>query len=313
MGECDQCGESVSMPFTCKFCGKKFCSDHRLPENHDCGGLESYKADKKREDDVITYDAEREQEVFTAEQEQSLTDKLKDKLPSLDGRQQGLGVRQAGLGPGRQRRRAPLRESIKQSFPEIATFGILAAIVIVFLLEHTITGFMQSFALLPNAMFSEPWRILTSMFMHANEFHLLVNAMVLFFFGAELERRLGTKKFLEIYFVSGVVAALGFGLYGIVLGDPAQMAVGASGALFGVFATLAVIAPQIRVLAFFIIPLKIRQALVMFALIDIFMLTQANIPIASSAHLSGLVAGLVYGYMLKKQGYGQARYDLLSI
>lgn len=287
------------MPFTCKFCGKRFCSDHRLPENHDCGGLESYKADKQREDNIITYDAEREQETFSPRQRQSLTDRLKQKIS----------------GPQRVRRpqRSPLRESVQQSFPEIATFGILTLIVIVFLLEYSVPRFMDMFALVANAMFTEPWRIITSMFMHANEFHLLVNAMVLFFFGAELERRLGSKKFIEIYFVSGVVAALGFGLHGLTIGDPAQMAVGASGALFGVFATLAVIAPQIRVLAFFVIPLKIRQALVLFALFDIFMLTQGSIPIASSAHLSGLATGLVYGYLLKKQGYGEGRYDLLSI
>ncbi len=30
-------------PFTCKFCGNNYCSDHRLPENHKCAGLEKYK------------------------------------------------------------------------------------------------------------------------------------------------------------------------------------------------------------------------------------------------------------------------------
>lgn len=299
MGKCNECGESVSMPFTCKFCGEQFCSDHRLPENHDCGDLEAYKADKQLEDDVITYDAERKQDTFTPQQRQSLTDRLKQKVS---------GSQRPGMP-----RRSPLRASVQQSFPELATFGILTIVVIVFLMQLAIPGFMEMFALRADVMFTEPWRILSSMFMHANEFHLLVNSMVLFFFGAELERRLGSKKFLEIYFVTGVIAAIGFGLYSVTFGDPTHMAVGASGALFGVFATLAVIAPQIRVLAFFVIPLQIRQALVLFAFIDLFMLTQASIPIASSAHLAGLAAGLIYGYRLKQQGYGEGRYDLLSM
>ena len=42
--KCDFCGEETGvMPFRCKFCGGKFCAEHRLPENHKCAGLEDYK------------------------------------------------------------------------------------------------------------------------------------------------------------------------------------------------------------------------------------------------------------------------------
>jgi len=33
------CGGNEKLPFTCRRCGREFCSDHRLPENHDCSGL----------------------------------------------------------------------------------------------------------------------------------------------------------------------------------------------------------------------------------------------------------------------------------
>ena len=37
MEKCDRCGKEIkSLPFNCKFCGKTFCGDHHLPENHGC-------------------------------------------------------------------------------------------------------------------------------------------------------------------------------------------------------------------------------------------------------------------------------------
>jgi Zn-dependent protease len=39
MVKCDRCGREVEMPFRCNYCGGYFCSDHRLPEFHECTGL----------------------------------------------------------------------------------------------------------------------------------------------------------------------------------------------------------------------------------------------------------------------------------
>lgn len=39
MVRCDSCGRDVYMPFRCNYCGGYFCSEHRLPELHDCAGL----------------------------------------------------------------------------------------------------------------------------------------------------------------------------------------------------------------------------------------------------------------------------------
>lgn len=38
-GKCAKCKKSVVMPYKCKFCGRIFCDEHRLPENHDCVGV----------------------------------------------------------------------------------------------------------------------------------------------------------------------------------------------------------------------------------------------------------------------------------
>ncbi|MBS3054384.1 MAG: AN1-type zinc finger domain-containing protein [Candidatus Aenigmarchaeota archaeon] len=43
MMPCTVCGKSEMMPYMCKFCSLEFCSQHRLPENHNCAGLAQWK------------------------------------------------------------------------------------------------------------------------------------------------------------------------------------------------------------------------------------------------------------------------------
>lgn len=65
MARCHFCGRAESLPFTCKFCGEKFCSDHRLPENHQCPGLEEFKKNITKVDEWIyePFRADRKREV----------------------------------------------------------------------------------------------------------------------------------------------------------------------------------------------------------------------------------------------------------
>lgn len=123
--------------------------------------------------------------------------------------------------------------------------------------------------------------------------------MVLFFFGPELERRAGKNIFLNVFFASGIVAAIGYSL----TSSSGYPVIGASGAIMGVFAALAIIAPDIKVYVYFV-PMKITYALVLFALLD-FALLGANDMVAHTAHLSGLVVGVLMGVRIKRS---QLRY-----
>jgi membrane associated rhomboid family serine protease len=140
------------------------------------------------------------------------------------------------------------------------------------------------------------------MFLHdpTNGLHILFNMMVLFFFGPELERRVGGKKFLAVYFISGLVAALGYSFWTLFVLGTNGPAIGASGALMGIFACLAILAPDITVYVYFI-PMKITYALIFFVLLDILLNSSGDL-VAHSAHLSGVVAGLVIGKYLKNTG-----------
>jgi hypothetical protein len=262
MTSCDYCGKDIDLPFKCKFCGGIFCSSHRLPEAHECTGLEEYKERSKGERELIY-------EPFR---------------PQISSREESNNLN--------------LFSSIFGILSRNVYILIISICVLVFLLQ-AIPGFSEFFYMTPELgqLIQGPWRVVTSIFLHGGSFHLFVNMLVLFFFGGELERRVGSKKFLEIFLLSGVVANLGFTAYSYATSSFTP-ALGASGAIFGVFAALAIIAPEIRVLIWFVFPLKIRHALILFALWDVFLLPYGG-PIANSAHLSGLVLGVLYGFKLK--------------
>ena len=256
-GRCHVCGKYELMPFTCKFCGGRFCAEHRLPENHDCPGLADYRRKLRAEGRLF----DNVHEYADVAMERS--------VGGLVG-----WFRFASHN---------------------TALALLLIICVVFLLEH-IPWVFKALVLLPGAVVERPWTIVTYMFLHAGFTHLFFNGMFMFFFGPELERRIGSLRFLLIFFLSGVVAAVGHMLTSDV------GIVGASGALYGVFAALAMIAPHIRIYVYFI-PMQITHALILFALVDFFMMESGD-AIAHIAHLSGLVVGLVAGYHLRKSRRG---------
>lgn len=281
--ECDFCSFRDPMPFVCKFCGGTFCYNHRLPESHNCPGLLKLKERARETGKYYPYDKPQI---------------VKIKKPS------------------------PFRP-VSRAFSIIKTsysLTILAIALVSFFLDYFFTyiGYPYSsyFALSPSDILNNPMKItlnlVTHMFLHNGPFHLLFNMLFLYFFGPELERRIGGKKFLTVFFVSGITGGVSYVLWSFFMAymfnAPLFPAVGASGALFGIFACLAILAPEIRVYLFFIpVPMKLTQALVFFTLLDIVFIVAGD-PIALSAHLGGAATGLVMGSWIKKKGRHIAGY-----
>ena len=147
------------------------------------------------------------------------------------------------------------------------------------------------------------WTFLTSMFMHVGFFHLFANMLSLFFIGGLVEKLLGKKRYLWFYLIAGLFAGLFFvGISYFLKTDLNTFAVGASGALFGLVGLLMLLTPNLPVYIMFIpIPIKMKYAapgiLVGLWLISI----TGNVPIGNTAHLGGLISGLVYGIYLRKK------------
>lgn len=129
------------------------------------------------------------------------------------------------------------------------------------------------------------------MFAHADFNHLFYNMFALFLFGTILERIIGSRSFLLIYFSAGLVGSIAtLPLY------PASL--GASGAIFGVLGTLAILRPRMVVYVSYI-PMPMIVASVVWAAIDMLGLFVPS-GVADAAHLAGLAVGVAFGLHLRK-------------
>ena len=99
--------------------------------------------------------------------------------------------------------------------------------------DWTVTVLRYGAQFNPLTLDNEWYRIFTHMFLHGGMIHLAVNMYALFYAGSRIERMVGTKKFLMVYFICGITAALN-SLYWNLF----TVGVGASGAIFGLFGFL---------------------------------------------------------------------------
>ncbi|MBX9685310.1 MAG: rhomboid family intramembrane serine protease [Candidatus Obscuribacterales bacterium] len=157
----------------------------------------------------------------------------------------------------------------------------------------------------------EWWRLLSYQFLHGGFSHLFMNVFGLVWFGRYVENIFGARRFLIIYFGSGVLS----GLAQIIL-DPTGAAVGASGAILGIFG--AGLAATLRLKN--ILPANIRKSelswmlglavtqLLFDQLVNLFFPVRAEVHdavrIAAAAHFGGMVSGFALGWILplKKMG-----------
>lgn len=138
----------------------------------------------------------------------------------------------------------------------------------------------------------EIWRLFTNMFIHIGVIHLLLNSYVLFIVGSVLEPLLGKAKFILSYLASGVIASVVSMWWHS--GEPLVSA-GASGAIFGLNGIM------LALLTTNLIPTAAKKGLGQaFVVMVVFNLANGlrSSQIDNAAHIGGLLAGLLLGYIL---------------
>ena len=141
------------------------------------------------------------------------------------------------------------------------------------------------------------WQPFSYMFLHAAQdpFHLLFNMIMLWMFGGELERHWGPRAFLRFYLVCGVGAGLAAPLVGLFGGNALVPTIGASGAIFGIFAAYGIIFPERTVLFMLIFPMRARTlVMIMFALQSFYLIKGPGGGVSYVAHLGGGLTGFLY-------------------
>lgn len=126
------------------------------------------------------------------------------------------------------------------------------------------------------------FRLVTPMFLHVDLFHLLFNSMALASFGTQTEMIFGKRKFLIIYFVSGIAGSVGSFIF-----SPSVSA-GASGAIFGLIGAnlyLLTLNPEVYKRVFG------NSILVLLGINLVYGIT--NPLIDDSAHIAGLIGGFL--------------------
>jgi membrane associated rhomboid family serine protease len=191
----------------------------------------------------------------------------------------------------------------KKSSPVVASLSI--AIVAVFIVFWVLTHIhsdantmlaeqlLRSGMLDPKSLLAgQYWRLFSYLFLHKDEMHCFVNVVGLYWFGRIAQNIFGTTRFLFIYFVAGALSGV---LHSLL--QPDLPAIGASGAVMGVFGAVAVGIYRLKNE----LPDKIRRTELMWmgGLAITQLVLDHIIPrVAVFAHLGGLVAGVVFGMIV---------------
>jgi rhomboid protease GluP len=155
---------------------------------------------------------------------------------------------------------------------------------------------VESGGLLAGGTLDQPWRLLTSLFLHSGPSHVLWNGLSMVVFAVPLLSRMGTLRAGLIYFASG----LGGGVAALSFAEPGTLIIGSSGAVAGLFGAWVVLTfrqarreplgrrARIRTvgIAMLVLPSLIKPT------------TAAGQPISVSSHLGGLATGMLIGAIL---------------
>ena len=176
-----------------------------------------------------------------------------------------------------------------RALPPFVSWALIGLNVLVYLItalapggsviDNTNTALFRDWELVPNVVgYQHDYlRLVTAAFLHLGPLHIFLNMFALYTLGPALERVLGWWRFLAVYLLS----ALGGSVAILLLGDVRQPVVGASGAIFGLFAAALVLS---RVVGFN------TRALVITVGIN-FVFTFSVPGISKLGHIGGFVAG----------------------
>src|SRR4051794_34445991 len=163
-------------------------------------------------------------------------------------------------------------------------------------------GFLVSFALWPVGHFFvsqfdslvgfKVWQLITCGFLHANFLHLAINMYALWMFGSDVERAVGPRHYLTLYFASLLSSsATQLLVVSMMTSSGVYPTVGASGAIFGILLAFGILFPR-RAIILLIppIPMPAIVFVILYALLELFSgVFGTNQGVAHFAHLGGML------------------------
>jgi len=194
--------------------------------------------------------------------------------------------------------------------------ALIGVNVVMFVATTFVRSLVNQLGLVPARVVPEIWRLATYMFVHGGVFHILFNMLALWMFGAELERRWGTRYFLKYYFVTGIGAGVLTVLFSVLPFPFAQQVhysnvIGASGAIYGLLLAYAIYFPDRPILLLvFWVPARICVAILgAIALLTSFSEVGG---VANATHLGGIVVGYLFLKSARVHPLSELKYRYLK-
>ena len=146
------------------------------------------------------------------------------------------------------------------------------------------------------------WQLITANFVHTGPIHLSINMLFVLWFGARLERLLGTGRFVFFYLVTGIFAHAVYDLGAPIFGSWSTTG-GASGCVLGILALHALCFPRYNVDLFGFLRVRFWWIVALFIISDISsFFPLGGIPwINHIVHLSGALFGLAYWFLFVRR------------
>jgi rhomboid family protein len=140
------------------------------------------------------------------------------------------------------------------------------------------------------------WQLITCGFLHANFLHLAINMYALWMFGSDVERALGPRHYLTLYFASLLFSSVTQLLVvSMMTSTGVYPTVGASGAIFGILLAFGMLFPR-RTIVLLIppIPMPAIVFVILYALLELFSgVFGTNQGVAHFAHLGGMIGAFL--------------------
>jgi len=179
--------------------------------------------------------------------------------------------------------------------------ALIAANVVMFLVTTFAQSVIPYLGLVPAFVLRRfwVWQVATYMFLHGGIFHIVFNMLALWMFGAELERRWGTRYFLKFYFVTGIGAGALTVLFSTLPFAFAQqvqhsIVIGASGAIYGLLLAYALYFPDRPIYMYFVFPIPAKWFVAIVGAIAFFSSLSEAGGTANATHLGGLIVGYLF-------------------
>ncbi len=194
---------------------------------------------------------------------------------------------------------APWRGLMSMGRPELATLVLLLTLAVVYLVGDVfLPGELQDKLLLwagnsPDTLRDhEWWRLFTALFLHANLLHLAMNGAGLWIFGSAVEKTMGHWRVLAIFLVAGVLGNLASAFQAHY-----DVAIGASGGIFGVIGAFVVSVWRLRSPMYFALRRRLLLVLALMVACD-FTIGGLEPQVDNLAHVGGFVAGILIALLL---------------